>query len=188
MPINTGMDEDTPLTTNAQVTESETIGNENVDSKMTEADVANSTNEHDSFPNPITFNCLPPRSINSFDEMALEFICLLDEAKTALNKMLNESTDLDELINKQYFITIVRHIPSPNFFRRTIKRDTNSIVKHDICVNGCFMYPTDESNMKTCPNEECGEKRYCNEAEVQAAMDDIDRDDNMPLPELTSTR
>ncbi|KAI8328255.1 hypothetical protein EDC96DRAFT_549396 [Choanephora cucurbitarum] len=105
MPINMGMDEDTPLITDNQVTESEAIDNENVDSEMTEVDVANSTNEHDSFPNPITFNWLPPRSMNSFDEMALEFMCLLDEAKTArlyqrkivklVNKMLNESTDPD---------------------------------------------------------------------------------------------
>ncbi|OBZ71075.1 hypothetical protein A0J61_11889 [Choanephora cucurbitarum] len=83
MPINMGMNEDTPLSTDNQVTESEAIVNENADSEMTEADVANSINEHDSFPNSITFNWLPPRSMNSFDEMALEFRCLLDEAKTA---------------------------------------------------------------------------------------------------------
>ena len=73
MPIKMGMDEDTPLITDNQVTESEAIDNENVDSEMTEADVVNSTNEHDSckstyiptceskliislVPNPITFN------------------------------------------------------------------------------------------------------------------------------------
>ncbi|OBZ80165.1 hypothetical protein A0J61_11786, partial [Choanephora cucurbitarum] len=93
-----------------------------------------------------------------------------------------------ELINEQYFITVVRHIPSPDVFRRTIKRDTKSIVKHDICVNGCFMYPVDEFNCKTCPNEECGQVRYCNEAEVQAAIEDVDKEDDMPLPELVPTR
>ena len=50
------------------------------------------------------------------------------------------------------------------------------------------MYPVDEPNYKTCPNEECGETRYCNEAEVQAAIEDVDREDDMPLPELIPTR
>ena len=75
--------------------------------------------------------------MNSFDEMALEFMCLLDEAKTArlyqrkivklVNKMLNESTDPDgkftsimqniftELINEQYFITVVQSDEKKNW-------------------------------------------------------------------------
>ena len=48
MPINMGMDEDAPLSTENQVTESEAVDNKNVDSEMTEADIANSTNEYDS--------------------------------------------------------------------------------------------------------------------------------------------
>ncbi|OBZ80782.1 hypothetical protein A0J61_11169 [Choanephora cucurbitarum] len=50
------------------------------------------------------------------------------------------------------------------------------------------MYPVDEPNCKTCPNEECGQARYCNEAEIQAAIKDVDRDNDMPLPELIPTR
>ncbi|KAI8326600.1 hypothetical protein EDC96DRAFT_581579 [Choanephora cucurbitarum] len=188
MPINMEIDEDSPVTSENEVAVDDAVVNENVDSEMPEADNAGFSEGHDQFSNPIILNWLPPRSMNSFDEMALEFMCLLDEAKTArlyqrrivklVNKMLGESANPD----------VVRHIPSPDVFRRTIKRDTKSIVKHDICVSGCFMYPVNEPGMKTCPNEECGQARYCNEAEVQAAMEELDREDGMPLPDLIPTR
>ncbi|KAI8321173.1 hypothetical protein EDC96DRAFT_597716, partial [Choanephora cucurbitarum] len=79
------------------------------------------------------------------------------EMPEADNACSNEGHDQCESANPD----VVRHIPSPDVFRRTIKRDTKSIVKHDICVNGCFMYPVNEPGMKTCPNEECGQARYC---------------------------
>ncbi|KAI8326732.1 hypothetical protein EDC96DRAFT_590770, partial [Choanephora cucurbitarum] len=120
MPVNIGMDEDTPPASGNEVAVGEAVVYENVDSEMTEANDTGSNDAHDQFPDPIVLNWLAPRSMNSFDEMALEFMCLLDEAKTArlyqrkmvklVNKMLNESADPN----------VIRHIPSPDVFRRTI--------------------------------------------------------------------
>ncbi|KAI8330292.1 hypothetical protein EDC96DRAFT_579924 [Choanephora cucurbitarum] len=164
MPVNMGMDEDIPPASGNEAAVGEAVVYENVDSEMTNA-------------NNTAFN---------------EFMCLLDGAKTArlyqrkifklVNKMLNESADPDveftsllydalaKLMSEQLSILVIRQTPSPDVFRKTIKRDTKCIVKHDICVNGCFMYPDIEPT------------------EVQAALEDVDREDGMPLPDLILTR
>ena len=50
------------------------------------------------------------------------------------------------------------------------------------------MYPLDKPDERVCPNPDCRLPRYCNEALIEAAREDIDRDSDMPLPPLLAAR
>ena len=69
-----------------------------------------------------------------------------------------------------------------------VQQNTKTTVKFDICPNGCHMYPLNDPESKKCPLTTCQAPRYCNESQVEAARDDIERDEAMPLPELIPTR
>ena len=69
-----------------------------------------------------------------------------------------------------------------------VQKNTKTTVKHDICPNGCHMYPINDLETKKCSIDTCQAARYCNEAQVEAVREDLDRDEAMPLPELLPTR
>ena len=50
------------------------------------------------------------------------------------------------------------------------------------------MYPLNDPDTKKCPIITYQAARYCNEAQVEAARGDFDRDETMSLPELIPTR
>ncbi|OBZ81363.1 hypothetical protein A0J61_10589 [Choanephora cucurbitarum] len=80
------------------------------------------------------------------------------------------------------------HFQSPDTYRRMGQKNTKTTVKHNICSNACHMYPINDLETKKCPIDTCQAARYCNEAQVEAAREDLDRDEAMPLPELLPTR
>ncbi|KAI8326706.1 hypothetical protein EDC96DRAFT_581402 [Choanephora cucurbitarum] len=120
----------------------------------------------------ITCNWIPPPPMSSFEETAMHLMCLLDEAKTP----------------RRYQRDIVKLVPSPDTFRRTIVRNNKAVVKHDIYVNGCYMHPVGGVSTIQCTVAKCQAKRFCNQAEVKAAREDADKSEDMPLPNLIPTR
>ena len=80
------------------------------------------------------------------------------------------------------------HFQSPDTYRHMVQKNTKTTVKFDICPKGCHIYPLNDVDTKKCPINTCQADRYCNEAQVEAARDDVDRNEAMPLPELLPTR
>ena len=53
---------------------------------------------------------------------------------------------------------------------KSLNKETNLLVEHDVCRNGCFLYHADASNVTCCPNTGCKKPRYANEGLSVAAQ------------------
>ncbi|OBZ80211.1 hypothetical protein A0J61_11740 [Choanephora cucurbitarum] len=69
-----------------------------------------------------------------------------------------------------------------------VQGSTSTTVKHAICPNGCYLFGSDDSTTMACPVPACKARRYYNQAEIDAAREDIERDPAMPIPDLAPTR
>ena len=80
------------------------------------------------------------------------------------------------------------YFKSPDTYRRIMSTESVTTVDHDICANGCYMYPADSPQIMFCPVAGCGLPRYKNAAAVQLATSNAERDPEMPLPTLIAER
>ncbi|KAI8326625.1 hypothetical protein EDC96DRAFT_613128 [Choanephora cucurbitarum] len=138
---------------------------------------------------PIIYDWHPPEHLDVCKSTWISIMQLLDEAKTPRHYQ----RQLIHVLNNNLLAHITegpfadKHFQSPDNYRRMVQKNTKTTIKFDICPNGCHMYPLNDSDTKKCPIITCQAARYCNEAQVEAARDDVDRDEAMPLPELIPT-
>ena len=91
-----------------------------------------------------------------------------------------------------FFLTIAcvlgpfanQFLQSPDTYRRLITKDVTLTVKHDVCSNGCYLFPTIQPEVNKCINQECQQQRYKNSEQVEAERNNANRDSDMPLPVL----
>ena len=77
-------------------------------------------------------------------------------------------------------------LQSPDTYRRMISKGSKITKKYDICQNGCSLFGVEQAEVKEC--DVCKQPRYKNQDQVNADINNTDRNPLMPFVEPVPNR
>ncbi|KAI8326424.1 hypothetical protein EDC96DRAFT_550321 [Choanephora cucurbitarum] len=103
-----------------------------------ETDTCNVVSEESNLIEPVTYDWYPSEPIDEVKAAWISIMQVLDEAK----------------MPRKYQRRLV--------YRKMVRSDNKSTIKYDICPNGCYLYPADDTKTSVCLVQSCDMPRFCN--------------------------